>query len=135
MRKKTTMIPIAAGLFALAAVVAPAHADMSRAQGFTRHDMGSHRAALSRDRADLQRLYRHGASHSAIARKRVEIRQDLRGIRMHRQEFRSGYTPFPRGPRYSAPRAHSRFGTYRRWHRQDHAAWRRGWDYRRGYRR
>ena len=135
MRKKSTMIQVAAGLFALAAFAAPAQADMRRTQGFPRHDIRNHRGELARDRADLRRLYRHGADHRAIARKRVEIRQDLRGIRRHRQEFRSSHAPFPKGHRYSNPRAHSYFGANRRWSRQDHGAWRRSWDYRRGYRR
>jgi hypothetical protein len=82
-----------------------------------RRDQGE----LERDRADLLRLYRRGASRAQIERKKAEIRADLREINQDRRGIWDGWSDL-RGARgrYGYD---SRYDNSDRWRRNDPKWW------------
>jgi len=77
------------GLFAVAA---PASADMRHGHYYNnynrRADVRNDRRELFRDRLELRRDLRNGASRAEIARDRREIWGDMRDLRQSRGEWR-----------------------------------------------
>lgn len=117
---------LAAGIVSLLAFAVPNNADANSRNRQKKLDQAAWRELrkdhneLERDRRDLWRLYRHGASRDDIYRKRAEIRDDLREIAEDRRQLGryDGY----RGERY-------RYGNYERydnsgwWNRGDNGWW------------
>jgi hypothetical protein len=138
MTNKIIIALITAGLVSMAVLVDPCLVDASARNRQKKLDKSAlsqwqrDRAELQRDRADLLRLYRSGASRGEIERKRAEIRDDLRKIEMGRGSIFSdfgnhqyGGYPYDTGYRGRWNRYDSGWWNYRndRWDR-------RVWDYR-----
>jgi hypothetical protein len=152
MKTKSTITLFAAGLVSLAAVSAPAQADVNRWNRFPRHDirqpaarqeirgdrreirndraeLGRDQAELGRDRTDLRNLYRSRASRGAIEGKKAEIGQDLREINQDRREIRGDFAELRRDRGSYGYGNDGRFGNRYDWNRHDNGRWGRGWNY------
>jgi hypothetical protein len=139
--KKTLMIGLMAAGVLAGSVVAPNFAEANHYYGRGRYennrtDSGELRrdrrelwrdqAELERDREDLRRMYRNGASPSAIDRKKAEIRDDMRDVRRSQQEVWDSSRDVRRdGYRYDYDGRYSRGG----WQRNDSPwwSWGNGW--------
>ena len=84
---------LAAGIVSLLAFGTPNVADANshnrqkKLDEAARRELKKDHNELERDRRDLSRLYRNGASRDDIYRKRTEIRDDLREIAQDRQQL------------------------------------------------
>ncbi|HLN83436.1 MAG TPA: hypothetical protein VK355_07460 [Candidatus Binatia bacterium] len=91
--KKGWLTLLAAGIVSLLAFGVPNIADANsrnrqkKLDESARHELKKDHNELERDRRDLSRLYRNGASRDDIYRKRTEIRDDLREIAQDRQQL------------------------------------------------
>jgi hypothetical protein len=91
--KKGWLTLLAAGIVSLLAFGVPNSADANsrnrqkKLDESARHELKKDHNELERDRRDLSRLYRNGASRDDIYRKRTEIRDDLREIAQDRQQL------------------------------------------------
>jgi hypothetical protein len=91
--KKGWLTLLAAGIVSLLAFGVPNIADANsrnrqkKLDQSARHELKKDHNELERDRRDLSRLYRNGASRDDIYRKRTEIRDDLREIAQDRQQL------------------------------------------------
>ncbi len=72
-------------------------------------------AELQRDREDLSRLYRSGASRRDIYRKKAEIRDDWREIGQDRQQLYGGSDRYDNG--------YGNYGRYGSRDRYDNSGW------------
>jgi hypothetical protein len=121
MMKKTSIAFLAAGIVSLLAFgnLNPAEANARNRQ--KKLDQAAHRELrkdyreLQRDREDLSRLYRSGASRRDIYRKKAEIRDDWREIGQDRQQLYRGYDRYDNG--------YGNYGRYGSRDRYDNSSW------------
>lgn len=87
--KRTSVALLAAGVISLVSLASAssAHADWRDRQRDVRRELSRDQAELQRDREDLSRMYRNGASRRDIDRKKAEIRQDMREITEGRDQL------------------------------------------------
>ena len=104
MNKGKTIIGLAAGLFSLFVFTNYAAADSrhhGRWNNGVRHEIRSNRTEyrndlreLYKDKAELRRDLRNGASRAEIAQDRAEIRQDLRELYGDRRDLYQDRSPY-----------------------------------------
>ena len=124
--KKGWLTLLAAGIVSLLAFGVPNIADANsrnrqkKLDESARLELKKDHNELERDRRDLSRLYRNGASRDDIYRKRTEIRDDLREIAQDRQQLGryDGY----RDDRYRYGNF-GRYDNYGRRNRSDNGWW------------
>ena len=126
MKNTASKILIAAGLVSVAAFSIPSLADANarnrqkKLDQAARHELKKDSSELQRDRQDLSRLYRGGASRNQIDQKRAEIRGDLQEISQDRHQL--GRYDAYQGNRYG----YGNYGRYDNrgwWNRNNNGQW------------
>jgi hypothetical protein len=143
MKAKTSMVLLAVGVISLLALGRPNLADANsrsrqkkldhaaaRQANNTRAELYKDRAEyrrdlgeLERDKVDLRRLSRSGASRSEIERKRAEIRQDLGEIFQDRREIHDDFGGLGRDGYNSSSRDYGRYDNRDAWSRNERNRW------------